>query len=270
MKLKLLLGSLLFTAITVNAQVSSINENFDTFTTGTTTFPQAGWSAIVAPMTNVFPPAPPRMIVAADGNNRFIQAYAGNNSTGSSYLVTPQIETPAGNKTLSFTTTLVSPSPGPGTLQIGVASNPADMSTFIPVGNPIAVTTIGVIQNESIPIPATAGSYLVFKFTPSSEHVAVQIDNVVYNTSNTLGTNDHLAGKNNELKFAVNTDNTALVFSTQKDPKNIQIFSASGQKVAEGKLNGKTFNISELPTGIYYTAIETTEGKTIQSKFIKK
>lgn len=270
MKLQLLLGSLLLAAITVNAQVSSINENFDTFTTGNTTFPQAGWSAIVAPITNAFPPVPPRMIVAADGNNRFVQAYAGNNAGGSSYLITPQIETPTGNTTLSFTTTLVSPSPGPGTLQIGVASNPADMATFIPVGNPINVATIGVIQNESVPIPATAGSYLVFKFTPSSEHVAVQIDNVVYNTSSTLGTHDNQTSKNNVLKFAVNTDNTALVFSAQKDPKNIKIFSASGQKVAEGNLNGKIFMISELQPGVYYTLTETADGKTIPSKFIKK
>lgn len=97
MKLKLLLGTLLFTALSANAQVSAINENFDNFTAGNTTFPQSGWSAIVAPMTGAMPPVSPRMIVAGD-SNKFVQSYAGNNATGSSYLISPQIETPTGNK----------------------------------------------------------------------------------------------------------------------------------------------------------------------------
>ncbi|RXM54814.1 hypothetical protein BOQ60_25710, partial [Chryseobacterium sp. CH1] len=58
-----------------------------TFTVGNTTFPQFGWSAIVAPITGEFPPVPPRMLVAGD-TNRAVQSYAGNNATGTSYLIT--------------------------------------------------------------------------------------------------------------------------------------------------------------------------------------
>ncbi|WP_312287273.1 T9SS-dependent choice-of-anchor J family protein [Chryseobacterium gleum] len=268
MKLKLLFGTLVFTALTANAQVSSINENFNNFTVGNTTFPQFGWSAIVAPITGEFPPVPPRMIVAGD-SNRFIQSYAGNNATGSSYLISPQIETPTGNKTLTFDTTLVSPSPGPGTIQIGIASNPADMSTFVPVGNPINVATIGTVQNISVNIPATTGSYIVFKFTPTATHVAIQVDNVIYNTAASLGISDNNTTTEN-FRFALNADQSALEFVMKKDPKNIQIYSAAGMKVAEGKLNGRRFEINTLQTGVYYMNIETAEGKLIQSKFIKK
>jgi len=272
MNLKLLLGTLMFTAFTANAQVATLNENFNSFTIGTTTFPQGGWSAIVAPITGAFPPAPPRMIVAAlenDNTQRFIQSYAGNNATAPSYLISPQIETPTGNKTLTFTTTLVSPSPGPGTIQIGVASNPTDMSTFVPVGNLINVTTIGVNQNISIPIPASAGSYIVFKFTPTATHVAVQIDDVVYNTSTTLGVNDTATSKEN-FRFAVNADNTSLEFLTRTEPRKIEVYSAAGQKAAEGKLKGQKFDISGLHTGVYYMLVETSEGSIVKSKFIKK
>ncbi|MGV2449525.1 UNVERIFIED_CONTAM: choice-of-anchor J domain-containing protein [Ralstonia mannitolilytica] len=268
MKLQLLLGALMFTALTANAQVSNINENFNNFTAGNTTFPQFGWSAIVAPITGEFPPVPPRMIVAGD-SNRFVQSYAGNNATGSSYLITPQIETPTGNKTLTFDTTLVSPSPGPGSIQIGVASNPADMSTFVPVGSPINVATIGTVQNISVNIPASTGSYIVFKFTPTATHVAIQVDNVVYNTTASLGVSDNHKSTEN-FRFALNSDQSAIEFIAKKDPKNIQIYSAAGQKAAEGKLNGQKFDISTLQTGVYYMNIETAEGKFIQSKFIKK
>lgn len=268
MKLKLLLGALVCTAFSANAQVANINENFNNFTVGNTTFPQFGWSAIVAPITGEFPPVPPRMIVAGD-SNRFIQSYAGNNATGTSYLISPQIETPAGNKTLTFDTTLVSPSPGPGSIQIGVASNPADMSTFVPVGNPVNVTTIGTVQNVSVNIPASTGSYLVFKFTPTATHVAIQVDNVVYSNTASLGVSDSHKSTEN-FRFALNSDQSALEFIVKKDPKNIEIYSATGQKAAEGKLNGQRFDISTLQTGVYYMNVETAEGKLIQSKFIKK
>lgn len=268
MKLKLLLGALMFTALTANAQVSNINENFNNFTAGNTTFPQFGWSAIVAPITGEFPPVPPRMIVAGD-SNRFVQSYAGNNATGSSYLISPQVETPTGNKTLTFDTTLVSPSPGPGSIQIGVASNPADMSTFVPVGSPINVATIGTVQNISVNIPASTGSYIVFKFTPTATHVAIQVDNVVYNTTASLGVNDHNKITEN-IRFALNSDQTALEFISKKDLKNVLIYSAAGQKAIEGKPSGQKFDISTLQTGVYYMNIETSEGKTIQTKFIKK
>ncbi|MGK6341662.1 choice-of-anchor J domain-containing protein [Chryseobacterium sp. DT-3] len=272
MKLKLLLGTLMFTAATAHAQVATLNENFNNFTIGTTTFPQNGWSAVVAPITGVFPPAPPRMIVAAldnDNTQRFIQSYAGNNATAPSYLITPKIENLAGNKVLTFTTTLVSPSPGPGTIQIGLATSASDMSTFVSVGNPISVTTIGVIQNISVNIPATTGSYIVFKFTPSATHVAVQVDDVVYNTPTSLGVNDITKAKEN-FRFAVSSDNNALEFITKAEPKNIEVYSAAGQKAAEGKLKGHTFDISGLQTGVYYLLVETAEGSVVKSKFIKK
>ncbi|KFF26276.1 T9SS-dependent choice-of-anchor J family protein [Chryseobacterium vrystaatense] len=272
MKLKLLLATLMFTAFTANAQVATLNENFNNFTLGNTTFPQGGWSSVVAPITGTFPPVPPRMIVAAldtDNSQRFIQSYAGNNATAPSYLISPQIEAPAGNKTLTFKTTLVSPSPGPGTIQIGVSTSTTDMSTFVPVGNPITVSTIGVVQNISVNIPASTGSYLVFKFTPTATHVAIQVDDVVYNTSTSLGVNDTSKTKEN-LKFAINADNTALEFITRTEPKNIEVYSASGQKVAEGKLKGQKFDISGLHTGAYYLLVETAEGSTVKSKFIKK
>lgn len=272
MKSGLLIGSLMFAAVSLNAQVATINENFNNFTAGNTTFPQGGWAAVVASASPTPPPVSPRMIVAVDAgdaNNKMVQSYAGNNGGTPSYLITPQITAPAGDKTLSFQTVLVAPSPGSGTIQIGMASSQTDMSTFVAVGNPVTLSTLGSVQNISVNIPASAQQYIVFRFTPSTSHVAVQIDNVVYNTASNLAVSG-TAKSNEEIRFAVNADNTALEFTARKDPKNIQIFSAGGQKVAGGKVSGRSFDISTLQTGIYYLLIETAEGAAVKSKFIKK
>ncbi len=272
MKLGLLFGSLMLAAVSANAQVATINENFNTFTAGNTTFPQGGWSAVVASATPVPPPVSPRMIVAADANdpnNKMVQSYAGNNGGAPSYLITPQIVAPAGDKTLSFQAMLVSPSPGPGTIQIGMASSQMDMSTFVAVGNPVTLSTVDAVQNISVNIPSSALPYIVFRFTPSASHVAVQIDNVVYNTASSLAVSDQVKSKE-AVQFAVNAGNTALEFIAKKDPKNIQVYSAGGRKVAAGTLSGRSFDISALQTGVYYILIETAEGSTIKSKFIKK
>ncbi|MFP7657895.1 choice-of-anchor J domain-containing protein [Chryseobacterium proteolyticum] len=267
MNLKLLSGVLMFSAIAINAQLPTINENFDNFTSGSTTFPQNGWTTKLAPNPMPFPPAP-LMIVTTDAN-KAVQAYSGNNTSEPSYLITPQIVAPAGDKSLSFTTSLVSPSPGPGSIQIGLASNPTDMSTFTPVGNPVTLSTVGTNVNVNVNIPASTSTYIVFKFTPTASHVAIQIDNVVYNTTSSLAVSDPIKSKD-AIQFAVNPENTALQFVTKKDLKNIEVYSSAGQKVAEGKLNNQRFDISTLQTGIYYIVIETKDGSVTKSKFIKK
>lgn len=266
MKLKLLLGALVLTAFTAKSQVSTINENFDTFTAGNSTFPQSGWSAVLAPNPMPFPPGP--LMIVTSTTNKVVQAYSGNNSSAPSYLITPQIVAPAGDKTLTFAAAKSTGTNGNGTLEIGLASNPTDMTTFVSLGAPISLTS-ETMQTYTVPVPASTATYIVFKFTPTIAHTALQIDNVVYTTSSSLSVSEHLK-TDNDIKFAVNNTQTALEFITKKDVKNIHIYSNTGQKVAEGKPNRHVFDISTLQTGLYYLVIETTDSKTIQSKFIKK
>lgn len=270
MKLKLLLGSLMFTALTVNAQLATINENFNSFTPGQgqTVFPQNQWTAIYPAAAGN--PAPMMNIVANGATDNFVQAYSGANQNSPEYLITPQIIAPAGDKTLTFKARRNVGS-APGSVQVGLASDPTDMGTFVALANATTLTS-DVFQTITVPVTASTSQYIVFKFVGAfAPHTVLEIDDVVYDISSTLGTADNNNFKSKEeIKFAVSADNTALIFVTKKDPKNIQIHSASGQKVAEGKLNGQVFDISRLQTGIYYTVVETADGKTVQSKFIKK
>lgn len=269
MKLKLLFGALLFSAVTANAQLASINENFDLFVTvGTGSLPQNNWTTKINP---VDPSADPLLSVEGPGGatDKYIQAYSLTSPNIPFYLISPQIVAPVAGQTISVSTLRIGGVPGgTGSLQIGLVASPSDMSTFTPVGNAIAISS-STATTTTVNVPTSTYQYIAFKFSANMVHQALRLDNVVLTAAGSLGTSDNIKSNGN-IKFAVNSENTALQFVTKKDPKNIQVYSAVGQKVAEGKLNNQRFDISSLPTGIYYIAIETTEGSITKSKFIKK
>ncbi|WP_347219257.1 T9SS type A sorting domain-containing protein [Chryseobacterium sp.] len=263
MKLRLLLGTILFTAATANAQLATINEDFQTFTTGNTAaWPQNNWSNIQNTTAGPW-------VYASGTTNKLIQYYSFSAANTAGYLITPQIVTPDGSKILNFKAALTtgSTSGATGTIEIGLVDNTTDMNTFTSIGSIINLTASNV--QYSVPVPASSKQYIAFKIIGSNMHTAIQVDDVVYNTASSLGVKENTVSKD-DVKFTVNADHTALVFVTKKQLKNIQIYSATGQKVAEGKPNGELFNINSLQTGIYYTSVETADGKITQSKFIKK
>ena len=268
MKLRLLLGTLMLTAMTANAQVATINQNFNSFTPGNTTFPQNGWSAVLPPASGN---PGPMMIVFNDtaNSNQYIQSYSGANISTPQYLVSPQIVAPTGNKSISFKARKNTAS-APVSIQVGLASSPTDMTTFVALGSSTMLST-DTFQTITVSVPSSASTYLVFRTVSAvpAPHTAVDIDDVVYDLTTTLSASD-VFKNTDDIKFAVNSDNTALQFVAKKNPKNIQIFSALGQNVAEGKLSGQKFDISALQTGVYYIITETAEGSVVKSKFIKK
>ena len=263
MKAKLLFTTTIFSLV-VNAQLTSINENFNNFTAGNATFPQNGWSAILP--TSPFPPSPMMLVVVADATNKALQAYPGSSSNQPLYLITPQIVAPAGDQSISFDAGLVASSPGTATVQIGVASNPADMTTFTAVGSPIQITST-TSQNIKVKIPASSGTYLVIRSTPSAAHTALQIDNVMYDNNLAVAEN---AFNSNEVKVAVSADNNTLKVISKNKLSSARIYSASGQIAAEGTITNNTFDISRLKTGVYFIVIANSNGQSVKSKFIKR
>ncbi|MCJ7935434.1 MAG: T9SS type A sorting domain-containing protein [Chryseobacterium sp.] len=265
MNLKLLLGTLVLTAAPAHAQLASINENFETFVTGpagpAAAWPQKNWNRVQNATDGPW-------VYAAGTTNKYVQYYSFSAPNTAGYLITPQIVAPDGTKTISFTAAITSGSAtgATGTIEVGLVSGTSDMASFTPIASIINLNPTNTPY--SLTVPASSNQYIAFKIIGSAMHTAIQIDDVVYNNA-TLSVTDHIKSSD-EIRFAVNSGNTALEFVTRKDPKNIQIYSASGQKAAEGKLNRQQFDISTLQTGVYYTIIETAEGKTIKSKFIKK
>lgn len=262
MKAKLLLAASLF-AVVANAQLTSIDENFDNFTAGNTTFPQNGWSVKLP--TGPFPPQP--MMIVTTGANKSLQAYPGSTTGQPMYLITPQITAPAGDKSFSFDTAMVAGGLGTsGSVQVGVATNPADMTTFVAVGNPIELTST-TVQNVRITIPASAATYLVIRTTSAAMHSPIHIDNVKYDSTLSVAEN---AFSSSNIKFAVSADNSTLKFTSTAALSNAKVYSAAGQVATEGKVVNNTLDISRLKTGVYFIVIEDANGQSVKSKFIKK
>ncbi|WDF45717.1 T9SS type A sorting domain-containing protein [Chryseobacterium sp. KACC 21268] len=261
MKAKLFLAASLF-AVVANAQLTTIDENFNNFTSGNATFPQNGWSVKLP--TGPFPPQP-MMIVTATAD-KSLQAYPGSTTAQPMYLITPQIVAPAGDKSLSFDTGMVTGGLGTtGSVQVGVATNPADMATFVAVGSPIELTST-TVQNVKVTIPASSATYLVIRTTSAAMHSPIHIDNVKYDA--TLSVSENAFSSN--VKFAVSADNNSLKFTSATTLSTAKVYSAAGQIAAEGKITNNTLDISRLKTGVYFIAIESTNGQTVKSKFIKK
>ena len=120
--------------------------------------------------------------------------------------------------------------------------------------------------NFKVNVPATEGSYLVIRITPSLPHTAVQIDNVKYDTN--LSVNDNAF--NNNFKFAVSADNNSLRFVSNEQLSNAKIYSSTGQLATQGKITNNALDITRLKTGVYFIVVENTNGQSVKSKFIKK
>ncbi len=263
MKKLLLLGVVLI-GLQMNAQLSTIDQDFNNFTAGNNTFPQNDWSAILASNPLPYPPAP--MMIVIDGDNKAVQSYSGNNSTQPNYLITPEIVAPTGDKSIKFDASLVASSPGTATIQIGLSNSATNMDSFTPIGSPISITE-EAFQSILVEIPASESKFIVFQVTPTATHTAVQIDNVQYNLTTSLGTVNAVA---QDLKFALSADNSSLEFRGTTTPSKISIFSAAGQNVISGSVKNQRFNVSSLQSGVYFMVIETNHGSVIKSKFIKK
>ncbi|KFC22901.1 T9SS type A sorting domain-containing protein [Chryseobacterium sp. FH1] len=261
MKAKLFLVTSLF-AVVANAQLTSIDETFDGFEIGNTTFPQKGWSVKLP--TGPYPPQP--MMIVAGGENKYIQAYPGSTVAQPMHLITPQIAAPTGDKTLSFDTGMVAGGLGTtGSVQVGLATDPNDMATFVAVGNRIDLTST-TVQNVKVNIPASSATYLVIRTTSNTMHTPIHIDNVKYDA--TLSVND--SAFKNDVKFAVSADNNSLRFISNDQLTNAKVYSATGQLATEGKITNNALDITRLKTGVYFIVIENANGQSVKSKFIKK
>ncbi|GAB0156790.1 hypothetical protein CHRYSEOSP005_20570 [Chryseobacterium sp. Alg-005] len=265
MKLKLLLGTLLLSATVTQAQLATINENFDNFTIGTNAaWPQNNWSRVQSGSGPW---------VYADGTtDKHIQYYSFFTSNTAGYLITPQIVAPDGSKTITFKAAITGGSAGgaTGTVEVGLVDgiNSTEMPSFTPIGNAITLTSTDTTY--SFTVPASTKQYIAFKITGSAQHTAIQLDDVVYASTSTLGVSDLVKSSGPDIRFALNAENTALHFVTKKEVKNISIYASNGQKVAEGRLNNQRFDISQLHTGVYYILVEAQDGTILKTKFIKK
>ncbi|MBW7673970.1 T9SS type A sorting domain-containing protein [Chryseobacterium chendengshani] len=275
MRLQLLLGTLVFSAATTNAQIATIDETFESAVIST----PANYNNLVNGWTKKVTVSAPHSVYVDQANgNKYAQFYAAGSTSTDVFLVSPQIVAPDGSQQITFTATPT----GGATLEVALVDNPESLvaNTGVPTSYQIIQTY--TFSSSSTPtitpvtVPASTKQYIVFRFRnpqlmgpPGVSHAALSIDNVKYNTAAVLATND-VKKPTEQIKFVINPENTELQFISKSELKNVHIYSAGGAKVAEGKPKNQQFDIRILQTGVYFIVIEGNEGTVVKSKFIKK
>ena len=242
-----------------SAQLPTINENFSSFNQ-ILPFPHNGWTIATVHSSAI------TIGYSNTTGNQFIQANGLSALCCSSvnipqYLFTPQIVAPDGTKTLSFEVHLSSQFSTATTVEVGLVSNPSDVSTFTSIGVPVTVQTTTPITISYI-VPNSTKQYLVFKFISPSNNSQTIMDNVVY------GGNLSVADSSihNNANFIVK-DNI-LLFLNKEKISHLKIYNAAGQIVLKSG-NSNTFDISSLHTGIYTFQAVTDKKTKYISKFRK-
>lgn len=98
---------------------------------------------------------------------------------------------PDGTKKVRFTTGISTSANGSATLEVGMVSNPADMTAFTSLASAITITTSSTTpETYTFDVPASASQYLVWKFTGAANHSAVYVDDVIYDVLTSLATSE--------------------------------------------------------------------------------
>jgi hypothetical protein len=259
MKQILLFASFIGLSSLASAQLSSINENFDSFISDTPSFPQNNWTMNVPTAFQNY-----MMVINEDGSNKFVQAYAFTQVNVPHYLISPQIVAPDGTKTLSFEASKFTQSGFMGTVEAGLVSSPTDMASFTSLGAAVTLQTT-TPQTFTYTVPASSQQYIAFKFVGLNNHASTKLDNVIYGSGN-LSVND--TKKTDKITFAVKGNN--LIFVGKASVREIKVYNIAGRRIQVSQNSNSSFDISELATGIYIFETQNDDGTVLKSKFIKK
>lgn len=258
MKRILLLGSIIGFSALSQAQLASINENFDSFVVSTPSFPQNNWTMNVpVAFQNLM------MVINEEGNNKFVQAYAFTQVNVPHYLISPQIVAPNGTKTLSFEASKVTQSGFMGTIEVGLVTSPTDMGSFTSFGPATSLQTT-TPQTFTYTVPNSSQQYIAFKFVGQNSHASTKLDNVTYGTNLSLSD----VKKSSQLAFAVSGNELKFVGKTSV--KELNLYDSTGRMVKIEKNGNNVFNISSLASGVYLFETKNEDGSHLKSKFIKK
>jgi len=229
--------------------VTTFLYNFDDFAE----FPEQCWAS-----SQAYP-----MISLSTGTDKNVRFYSSTSPTADFYIISPAVSTINGNYVLKFDIEAVTGAAGT-TLQVGTLDSQSDFSGFVPVGSPIVLGTPA--SHTSNPIPATAGhQYVAIKFTPTSVHQVVAIDNVEWKLAQDLGTDDFDSTK---IKLYPNPTKSLVQIDTSSELESVEVFNLLGQKIISTQ--ARQVDLSPYPSGVYMFQIVGTNNKSKVFKVIKQ
>lgn len=187
--------------------------------------------------------------------------------TANDWLVSPQINIPAGATGVNLTWAAVSR---------GAAAYLENYKVYISTtGNQVAnfTTILKTVTNESssgtyhtVNLNSYVGQniYIAFRDDSTDEYV-VLVDNIKITSTNTLGTSDVLK---KQTYFSPNPTSDFLNIKTNSKINAVSVVDAAGKKV-NVRFEGDKVDVRSLPVGTYLISVETKDG-IFTEKLIKK
>ncbi|MGE6396177.1 choice-of-anchor J domain-containing protein [Chryseobacterium scophthalmum] len=187
--------------------------------------------------------------------------------TANDWLVSPQINIPAGATGVNLTWSATS---------MGAAAYLENYKVYISTtGNQVAnfTTILKTVTNESVTgtyhtvnLNSYVGQnvYIAFRDDSNDEYIML-LDNIKITSANTLATNDIVK---KQTYFSPNPTSDFFNIKTNSKINAVSVADLTGKKV-NVKLDGDKVDVRSLPAGTYLISIETKDGVSTE-KFIKK
>ncbi|SDE19690.1 T9SS type A sorting domain-containing protein [Riemerella columbipharyngis] len=251
-------------ATQVKAQTASLDENFDKFDVNEG-LPQKEWSTDSSGNVNTSPIIRLRQSTN-NPNNNYIFFYSAFFPNKPVYLFTPKVAASDGTYKIKFLAN--SRNNQSTTITVCLLKGEFDLEDVTEVKSFSITQGAGQPPYEVI-IPKTDRQYIAFKFESTQEHDTCGFDNVVYSSPN-MATAEVLA-INELVSIATTADQSSLFFATKESAvSEVKILSVNGQVVLTAKPTDNRVNISSLNKGVYIVSTTLANGKTANTKFIKK
>ncbi|VDH05198.1 T9SS-dependent choice-of-anchor J family protein [Bergeyella zoohelcum] len=297
---KILLSAVLLQAVNfANAQVTLLNDSFETYTdfaiTGignwqtldldnantyivnqAYTWPNAGspQAFIIFNPTATTPPLPNDVTVANENFDahtgvKYAASFSSENIQSNDWLITPQLTLGTNGNSVSFWVKSVSDHYGLDKYRVGVytgGGDPASESDFTIISGPTELSAPTTWTQMSFNLDAYAGQNVKIGIRNASTDIyMLMVDDVVVTTAQ-LSTNE-LTKKDG---VSVENPTTGIVkIITEKKIQYAKVFDATGKLVSD-KVVDNTVDISAVPSGVYYLNVLTTDNKVTTKKVIKK
>ena len=242
---RILFFALLIGAL-AQAQLTSINENFESFALAS--LPQNGWLCDK--------PDPHGGIYRnRQSGNKYLVAYS-NVSAEPVYLIMPELVSVYGKLVFyaGSRTTFG------GSLEMGLVDDPSNIAGFEKISE--HVLDRRYMSKIEVNVPQSTKKFIVFKFIPGGLHQVMGVDNVTF-TPTQLSVNE--SEKSVALSEVIFDSNTRKLIALNHQLKSIQIINAAGQKVAEIKSPKKEEDV-HLGTGVYIVMYENAQGEKRTTK----
>lgn len=242
---------------------TTINDDFESYTAGSTAGLPTCWSSIAPTLVMI---GTRNTSGESNSGDKFINIYTFLSSNATVYIVSPELSTIDGNHFAEFYMRTAYPDV---TVEYGTLSDNSSSSSFISAGTATFGNNV-YSQITTVPIPVNSGhKYFAIKFVAPTSHTGIKIDDFSWKSDNLSIGN---GGINSEPEISIypNPSNHFTTIRVNQEGNYI-LTDLAGKTIQQDVLDysGETkLDVSQLKNGTYIIKISTKDG-TYSRKIIK-